>query len=68
MVEKQVKRPRAAVRTELRGNLDLPSETSVPSRLQGEPSKAEQDELLTEALKESFPASDPISSLRFTSP
>ncbi len=30
--------------------------------------KAEQDELLTEALKESFPASDPISSLRFTSP
>jgi hypothetical protein len=30
--------------------------------------KAEQDEFLTEALKESFPASDPISSLRFTSP
>ncbi|WP_020174770.1 hypothetical protein [Methyloferula stellata] len=30
--------------------------------------KAEQDELLTEALKESFPASDPISSLRFTLP
>jgi hypothetical protein len=29
--------------------------------------KAEQDQLLTEALKESFPASDPISSLRFTS-
>jgi hypothetical protein len=29
--------------------------------------KAEQDELLTEALKESFPASDPISSMRFTS-
>ncbi len=30
--------------------------------------KAEQDELLTEALEESFPASDPISSMRFTKP
>jgi hypothetical protein len=28
--------------------------------------KAEQDDLLTEALEESFPASDPVSSLRFT--
>ncbi len=38
------------------------------SEMKSDDVKAEQDELLTEALKESFPASDPISSLRFTSP
>jgi hypothetical protein len=42
--------------------------TAPAAEMKRDQVKAEQDELLTEALKESFPASDPISSLRFTSP
>jgi hypothetical protein len=38
-----------------------------PDKAASKPAKAEEDDLLEEALEESFPASDPMSSMHFTS-
>ena len=57
---------REEVRTSGQFNADLAANSAPGNRVPGEDLKRRQDQLLDEAIEETFPASDPISPKRIT--